>query len=163
MSDPREEFVDLVAEIQKMRGLDNLSACLVGELFVEPGELSLQELAEKTGYSLSAVSSSMKNLTDCEFIKRTKKPGSKKIYFHIEKSWMKNFLEVMSEKHRSIVEMVENKIPTILEEYEDLEDEKSKREKEIIKRYYREIEAMNDIFEKFIEEVRKKHVEMENE
>ncbi|MFP4116852.1 MAG: GbsR/MarR family transcriptional regulator [Candidatus Aenigmatarchaeota archaeon] len=163
MTDPREEFKELLAETHRMRGIDELSSQLIAELFIESGKLSLKELAERTGYSLSAVSSEMKNLGNSSFIKRTKKPGSKKIYFHIEKSLMKNFLEGISEKHKKIMDMLEQKLPRIIDKYENKGGGGSNEEKEIVENYYREIQAMDKIFEELRGKIEKRKRELEDE
>ncbi|MFP4116396.1 MAG: GbsR/MarR family transcriptional regulator [Candidatus Aenigmatarchaeota archaeon] len=162
MTDPREEFKELLAETHRMRGMSELSSQLITELFIEPENLSLKELAERTGYSLSAVSSEMKHLEKSSFIKRTKEPGSKKVYFHMEKSLMKNFLEGISEKHRKIMDMMNRKLPEILEKYEKLERD-TDEEKEIVENYYREMQAMDEIFEELKEKIGQRKEELENE
>jgi len=162
MTSPREEFKELLTETHKMRGMSELSSNLIAELFIEPEKLSLKKLSERTGYSLSAVSSEMKNLEKSSFIKRTKEPGSKKIYFHIEKSLMKNFLEGISEKHRKIMGMLERRLPRILEKYENSEGEDVEQEKEIVENYYREMQAMDEIFEELREKIEERKEELED-
>lgn len=130
LSNPHQKFVDLFTEVQKKGGLDSLSGKLIGELYIEPGELSLQQLSERTGYSISAVSSKMKNLTRSGFVKRTKKPGTKRVYFHIEKGLIDNFLNVFDELHQNMIQMMKENVPGIIEDYEDLGARKRPKKKE---------------------------------
>ena len=59
---PKEDFVELLTEVNRRKGLDELTSRIIGILFIEPYEVSLDELSERTGYSMSAVSTAMKLL-----------------------------------------------------------------------------------------------------
>ncbi len=153
MDDPREEMKELVEDIQKVKGLDNLSSKLVAELFTDPEEVSLNELADRTGYSLSAVSNKMKRLVDTGFVEKRKKPGSKKIYFYMEKSLIKSLTENVSEMYNKIIGMIEDRVPEIIERYKEADDERN-CEKEIVERYYKEVRLFDELFQKFIEKLK---------
>ncbi|MFP4424098.1 MAG: GbsR/MarR family transcriptional regulator [Candidatus Woesearchaeota archaeon] len=62
-------------------GLDTLSGRIFVALFLAPGEIALEEIAKKTGYSLSSVSTKMRFFEQTDLVKRKRKPGSKKVYF----------------------------------------------------------------------------------
>jgi len=153
MDNPREEMKELVEDIQKVKGLDNLSSKLVAELFTDPEEVSLNELADRTGYSLSAVSNKMKRLVDTGFVEKRKKPGSKKIYFYMEKSLIKSLTENVSEMYNKIIGMIEDRVPEIIERYKEADDERN-CEKEIVERYYKEVRLFDELFQKFIEKLK---------
>lgn len=62
-------------------GLSELYGYIYGVLFFEDEPLSLGEIAERTGYSLSHVSTALKLLENIGLVKRIKKPGDKKAYY----------------------------------------------------------------------------------
>lgn len=153
MSDPRERFVELVTEFNKKKGLGALPSKLIAELYIEPGKLSLDELSEKTGYSTSAISGEMKNLVRGNLVKRTKEPGSKKLYFYMEKSLIDNFVNNFRKKHSRMIDRMKNEIPEIIEEYEEHNDEKSIKEKEILEKYFNDLLILDDCFNDFVDKL----------
>lgn len=84
-----EDFIQYGINVFKNLGLDNLSASIASILFIEPTELSLLELSEKTGYSLVSISNKMRFLEKLGIITRIKKPKSKRIFYFIDKSIIK--------------------------------------------------------------------------
>ncbi len=153
MSEAREEFVEMVTEINKMKGFGNLSSKLIGELYVSLEDLTLEELSERTGYSVSAVSGTMKKLTNLSFIKRKKKPGTRKVFFSMEKNVIDNFLDYFENTHSKIIEKIERDVPEILEKYEEEEGERSIKEKEIVEEYYEDVMELDGCFKEFIDKL----------
>ncbi|AEH25015.1 GbsR/MarR family transcriptional regulator [Pyrococcus yayanosii] len=68
-------------------GQSELLGYIYGALFFSDEPLSLAEIAEITGYSLSHVSSAMKVLEGVGLVQRVKKPGDRKAYFVATKSF----------------------------------------------------------------------------
>ncbi|NJE27111.1 MarR family transcriptional regulator, partial [Thermococcus sp. MV5] len=56
-----------------------------GVLFLAKEPMSLGEIAERTGYSLSHVSTALKAMESLGFVVRIKKPGDKKAYYKATK------------------------------------------------------------------------------
>lgn len=79
-SKPEQELYRLFMETSGKIGVKPVVARIYALLFAEPDDLSLEELAERTGYSLSSVSSVVKLLEQFKKVQRIKKPGSKKVY-----------------------------------------------------------------------------------
>ncbi|UCG95783.1 MAG: winged helix-turn-helix transcriptional regulator [archaeon] len=145
---PKEEFIELITEINKAKGLDELSSRMIGILFIEPREVSLDKLAERTGYSLSAVSTAMKMLKNSGLVKKLKKPGSKKIYFYMEKDLMNGFLDLLSKKMQKTVTIMKERVPDIIKKYKS--EKGSREEIKILENYYRQLMAMEKIMKKMI-------------
>ncbi|MGM5487426.1 MAG: GbsR/MarR family transcriptional regulator [Nanobdellota archaeon] len=80
-----KEIYWLVESIMKDFGMDSLSGKIFVTLFLSPTEVALDALAKKTEYSLSSVSTKMRIFEQTGLAKRIKKPGSKKVYYHMEK------------------------------------------------------------------------------
>jgi len=145
----KEEFIEYIINLNKIKGLDDLSSKLVAILYVEPKEISLEELAKRTGYSLSAVSTYMKSIERMGIIKRTKKPKSKKIYFYMEKDTISKFKDLWKKRYSKLIETAKHKVPEIIEKYK--KEKGSEEELRIIKNHYKQILSMEKIMKKFIQ------------
>lgn len=145
---PKEEFIELLTEMNKAKGLDELSSRMIGILFIEPNEVSLEELANRTGYSHSAVSTAMKLLTNSSIIKKLKKPGSRKIYFYMEKDIMNGFSDLLSKKMNKTVTTMKTRVPEIMKKYKS--EGGSKKELKILDNYYRQLLVMETIIQKTV-------------
>lgn len=148
---PKDEFIDVVTEINKAKGLDELSSKLIGILFIEPEEIPLEELAQRTGYSLSAVSTSMKFLEKVELVSRIKKPKSKKVYFYMKKDLIGNFVDLMAKKSNQVIQLIKNRLPLIIEKYKLEKSETAKKELAILENYYRQMLVTEKIMVKLIQ------------
>jgi len=69
------------ADTARRFGLSELYGYIYGVLFFEDEPLSLGKIAERTGYSLSHVSTALKLLENIGLVKRIKKPGDKRAYY----------------------------------------------------------------------------------
>lgn len=150
MSNPKEDFIGLMTEINRAKGLDELSSRLIGMLFIEPEEVSMDDLSKRTGYSLSAVSTSMKLLEGTGMIKRIKKPGSKKVYFYMEKDLISLFSSALKRMEVSIASLKE-KVPPIIAEYRKKKDTQSKKEMKIVENYHSQLLKMEKVMKKHLE------------
>lgn len=154
---PKEEFIDLIYETNKLKGLDDLSSKIIAILFIETDEVSLDELSKRTGYSLSAVSTSMKLLFKSGFIKRIKKPKTKKIYFYMEKDLLESFLKLLCIRSKNIISISKEKIPKIIEKYELNKSKNSIDELKILKNYYKQLLVIEDVMNKFVNLLEEAH------
>jgi len=134
MKTPKERGIEFFRDAMKVNGFDDLSALIIGVLYMEPKEISLEELAQKTGYSLSGISTAMKMLSNMGCIKRLKKPKSKKVYFYMEKDILNSMLQVMKKKYTNILLRAKDEMPEIIKDYKK-SDPKSNGLK-IVEDYY---------------------------
>jgi DNA-binding transcriptional regulator GbsR (MarR family) len=151
---PKEQFIELIAGLQRAKGLDELTSKLFGILFIETKDIALDELAKRTGYSLSAVCTSMKMLERSGIVKKSRKPGSKKIYLYMEGDLMSMFIEIMK-RSENMVSMLKERVPGIIDDYRKLEksgkSDTSNEELRIIENYYEQLLSMEDIMKKLLE------------
>ncbi|MCK5234230.1 MAG: hypothetical protein KAJ20_00030 [Candidatus Aenigmarchaeota archaeon] len=147
----RNEFIELMARNFRLNGFDDLTSKIVGVLYIEPCEISLEKVADKTGYSLSAVSTSMKLLVRMSIIKRIKKPKSRKVYFFMEKDMVTFMLEAMKRKYEFALLASKEALPKIIEKYKSKGNECLNDELKIIEQYYNQIVAFEDVMKNFIE------------
>jgi len=155
LKSPREEFIELMTENCRVNGLDELSSELIAILYAEPGEISLEELSKRTHYSLSAVCTAAKLIERIGLIKRTRKPGSRKAYFYMEKDLTVFSLDLMKKKYEKIIIPTKQKLPSIIEKYKKEKSEKSRQELRIVENYYKEVLASEEIIKNIIEIVNK--------
>jgi len=146
---PRDEFVSLITDINKAKGLDGLTSRIIGLLYISPSEISLEGLSMETGYSLSAVSTAMKLLVRSGYAKRIKKPGSKKIYFFMEKGMIDIFVQAISKAMDSGVQMAKAKVPAIIALYRKEKGAAAKKELAILENYYAQLLAVEGALRKF--------------
>ncbi|RLG22026.1 hypothetical protein DRN74_01280 [Candidatus Micrarchaeota archaeon] len=126
----RQMEVQLKSYIKKIlerKGFDRLSSIIFAELWLEPKEISMEELADRVGYSLSSISLKMKELRRFWFLKIFKKKGSRKTYIYLEKNILKAALEKIKRDYEWEDALFREKITPLVKEYK--KKAKSKEEK----------------------------------
>jgi len=154
-----QEMNDFFVSIVKGFGFDTLTSKLFTMLFMEPKEISMNELAEKTGYSLSGTSSKLKVLEGIGMIQKIKKPGSKKLYFIMDS----DIKAIMRNKMRKGMEIeitpVKQMLPGILDkykkQYKTSKDSRFKQQYEIVDKYYKQIVILEKIMIDTIKQMEK--------
>lgn len=151
------EFTNESFGMAKAMGLPELHAKLVGILYISLEPIALEDLAIKSGYSLSTVSTAMKFLINIPGVKKTRKPGDKKIYFQVEHDtalFMKEMLKSLRERK---FKQAKEFMPKLIKKYEPYaKDNKILKAKlQIIKKSYEQTVKVDQIFKKTIEELNK--------
>ena len=112
-------------------GLSELYGYIYGLLFFEDEPLSLGEIAERTGYSLSHVSTALKLLEKIGLVKRIKKPGDKRAYY----TAIKNIREWRKEAYyKKIEEDIRQTRENLLKALKEIENDESEEAKKIRQR-----------------------------
>jgi len=150
----KEEFKEVIYNSCKAMGLDDLPSRLISVLQSETKEISLGELAEITGYSLSTLSPIIRGMEDINMVKRFKKPKSRKVYVLMDKDIISLFKELQKKRYDQSTKPALKKLSTIIEKYKDMEDYQD--ELEIIKDYNSQVQAIAEESKKFIESLEKK-------
>ncbi len=146
------EFIDLGIKIYKDFGFDSLTSRLIMLLYIEPEEISMDELSEKTGYSLASVSNKMKVLEGLRVVSRIKKPGTKKIFFYMEKDMLKLQKQKIEAFYEKFIEPSKKRLPEIISSAKKAKlDEVSKKKLEIIKNYSKQVESLDTGLKDFME------------
>jgi DNA-binding transcriptional regulator GbsR (MarR family) len=151
---PKEEFREVIYESCKALGLDDFPSRLLSVLQSEPEEISLGELSEMTGYSLSGLSTTLKAMEERQMVKRFKKPKSRKVYVKVDKDITTFFIELQKKRYEQSIKPSLEKIPSIIEKYEKLEN--FEEEITIIKDYYAQTLFLADKSRRFIEALEKR-------
>lgn len=124
------EFTDFVIDAGKIAGQDEITSKIIALLFLEK-ELSLDEIAKRTGYSLPSISNKAKILEMFKVLKKSRKPNSKKIYLNMDKDVMNMFHENMMKIHNAKINLAKERLPNIITKYKT--KAKTEKEKEKIK------------------------------
>lgn len=117
-------------------------------LYLEPNEISMEDMAKKTGYSLASISNTMKMLESNNFIQRIKKPKTKKVYFFMEKDIAKINLQKIDMLLMHIKDVLKE-LPIIMSKYSKNKDKKTKERLSIIQNYYNQLLNFNDVVDKW--------------
>lgn len=150
----KEEFIVLMTENACVDGLDELSCKLIAMLYVEPGEISLEDLSKKTGYSLSAVCTSLKFSERVGFVKRIRKAGSKKVYYYMHKCMSEMFADLFTRKYERVIVPSKQKLPEIIQKYKSERSKEAREGAKIAEQYYREILAFDKLFSRINAELK---------
>lgn len=152
-----KETIDLFVRIFSNYGLDLASAKLFAMLYVEPEEISMDDLAEHSGYSLSGVSTKMKFMESLGLAERIKKPGTKKVYFYMNKSLKDLMIAKMKRALEIEIRPTIQAIPLLLDKYKkeylSTKNVRLKKQYENLKKYYEDMVKLEKISLKLIEDV----------
>ena len=156
--------MDYFNTIGKTYGLEDLPLKIFGFLYIQPNEVPMDEIAKRTGYSLASISNTMKHLENMGIINRIRKPGSKKVYFYMDKDIIKFNLKKLDSANEIIVKAAKERVPLLLKKYKHLavteEDQKRIR---IIENYGKQVELFEELiikWKKDLETLSKKTVLM---
>ncbi|MDY0386920.1 MAG: hypothetical protein RBT65_07310 [Methanolobus sp.] len=117
MSEIEKKIIDIGYEIFKGYGVDNPTAQILSILNFESSEISMEELTERTGYSLASISLKIKNIEHFWSIKRIHKPGSRKTYLLMEKDLLDAFASQIRNGFATELEIAKTKMSPLIEEY----------------------------------------------
>ena len=137
--DVKKEILELFARAARSIGYSDVHGKVIAALLMEGRELSLQELAKLTGYSLASISLSLDFLELFEIIRRVKKERDRKLYVKLEGDLLLALkLAVLFKAQRSISKALE-----------ELQAYKQKREtRRIASRVERELKRLQKYLEK---------------
>ncbi|ACJ17115.1 Hypothetical transcription regulator [Thermococcus onnurineus NA1] len=85
IEEARRIVMEHFANAARRFGFSELYGYIYGALFLAKEPMSLSEIAERTGYSLSHVSTALKSMESLGLVVRIKKPGDKKAYYKATK------------------------------------------------------------------------------
>ena len=159
---------EAVKDMARQSGAKTLFAKVNTITFFEPGEVSLDELAERTGYSLASISTTVRELERLGKLKRIKKPGSKKVYVQGEKNMVKAMHDHFTKAVENVLKPLEDLLPPTIKELKrehrngSLPKEEKDRLKEKI-RWYEEYLEQNKRMKDILENVEKEFLKHEKE
>ena len=136
-----KDIYSTFANVASTMGYSEIHGRIIAALLVSDGELSLDKLSKKIGYSGSSVSISLDLLELLGMIKKIKKPGDRKLYVKLEGSLLSGLKKAFLIRIRKSVddtlgkfeeykkELKKSKEKTLLKTIKKLENEIKKLER----------------------------------
>ncbi|MEM4347245.1 MAG: winged helix-turn-helix transcriptional regulator [Candidatus Altiarchaeota archaeon] len=150
-----EEISKLMSNLWKPLGFSDSFCNIMSILYLEPYEISLEDLAKETNYSLASVSNTMKTLVNIGVVKKIRKPKSHKVFFYMEKDIVKLNIQKINFANEQIKQIIEV-LPSIIKKHSNRQNnEKTKKKLQILQSYYKQIEQFHFVMEKMLDELRK--------
>ncbi|WP_406655979.1 hypothetical protein V7O62_09080 [Methanolobus sp. ZRKC2] len=154
MDETESQIHEIGVEIFKGYGVDELTAKILSILNFEPEDISLEELSQKTGYSLASISLKMQNIETFWGIKRKHKPGSRKVYFHMEKNLLDAFILQIKNGYETELNIANEKIAPLVSKYrETATSEEKKKKLELFENYQQQISNFEEVIHFIYEKV----------
>lgn len=154
MDQIEHQFIEFYQSIGKSQGLDdNLLTTMMAILFLEPDEVAMDDLAEKTGYSLASISNKAKFLEAAGFVKRISKPGTRKAFLYAEKDFLNVFKQAIIKKHENVISLAKVKIPEIIRcNKQKTNTEKEKHKLKMLESFYQQMLGFDTLLQHMIKE-----------
>lgn len=134
-------YQNLIASSMASFGLKTVDTTIYAFVYCSLDNVSLDDVAKGTGYSLATVSTVAKQLIAIHLLKKVKKPGTKKVFL----SASRNGAEMITEKLSAVLNLVvapkKESLPKLISSLKkDIRNEKSASKKEIGKNYLKLLE-----------------------
>ncbi len=155
MEELDKKFIELYRKIGEIQGIDCSIAAIFAKLYIEPKEISMEELAKSTGYSLASISNKVHFIENISPLRKFRKPGSKKVFLYMEKDILSILRNAFLKKERYAVSIAKEKIPLIIDEYSKKATKKEKAKLRILKDYYNQIMKLETLLKIFIKTINK--------
>lgn len=151
---PDQEFTELLKSLAKFQGLDDLTSALLAKLFIEPDDISMEDLAKETGYSLASISNKIKLFEQIALVKKKTKPGTRKIFLSMEKDFPKLFQKLFLKK-LEIISIVKLKLPEIIKKYRSqAKSDKEKQKLKIMENYYEDVLKFDKLLQELLQKLK---------
>ena len=161
MDDLDKEFIDVYKDTASMFVFGDLPADIVGMLYLEPEGVTMEDISKETGYSPASISNTIKMMENLGIIRRIKKPGTKKIYFYMEKDLAKINIQKLNTIHEKLIHPMKDRLPKIIAKYKNkVKDEKSKKKLKVAENYYKQMLCFEKMTEHWINELEDLSAEM---
>jgi HTH-type transcriptional regulator, osmoprotectant uptake regulator len=153
-----KEVIENGQKIMQGYGLDTVTSKIFMIVFIEPKEISLEDISKKSGYCLSSISTKASLLEKLGIITRVKKPGTKRVFFYMEKDMKTTLISKLEKAIMVEINPVLSSVPLLLEKYKDLKkskDDKLKKQYNIMEDYLEQTKKVEKIIYKMINEIKK--------
>jgi DNA-binding transcriptional regulator GbsR (MarR family) len=142
-----------------MEGMDDTSKAIFYNLYLESEEMPMEELAKRTGYSLATVCNKIKFLEHTGLLKKTRRPGSKKIFVYMEKNFLESTKRHFISQHEPFIRTIKEKLPAIIEKHKNkAKSEDDKKKMKLLENLYKQaikLEMLTEAIIKKIDELNK--------
>jgi DNA-binding transcriptional regulator GbsR (MarR family) len=154
MDDLEAEVIEFFTNMGKAFGWDELTSKVVAVLHIETEPTAMEEIAKKTGYSLSSISNVMKMLEGFGVVTRVKKPKNKKAFFLMEKDLGKASRQKFLRAYEYGIKPAREFLPKIIRKYEcSKPDAETKKKLELLKMYNTQFLYVDKVFAHMLEDI----------
>jgi DNA-binding transcriptional regulator GbsR (MarR family) len=157
MDELDKELLEFWQAATSLQGLEASTGTIFGVLFMEPSEISMEDLAKKTGYSLASICNKIKMLEPGGMVKRIRHPHTKKVFLYAEKDFSKMLSSYLLMKQKTVIKLGKDKLPELIKKYKNKKLSEEQRKKlMIMEHYYHDLlqfEVMVDQMIKKLEEI----------
>ena len=169
--DKEKELEEAITRMGIAAGFKPLIAKINALLFLAPGEVCMDYLVEKTGYSLASVSMGIKQLEFMKRIRRTKHPGSKKVYVSSEKNIVTMIYDHLKMMRETTFKQTKELLTPVLFMYEQEVKKKAlkKEERMVLQEkirwyhsYVEQSKVIQDLFAKYEDDFKEKAMEYQS-
>ncbi len=147
----QERIYSTFGEVAGTIGYSPIHGRIIGALLVNGGELSLQEVARETGYSLSMISLSLDLLEMMGIIRKSRKPGDRNLYISLQGDLLEVLKNAIAMKIRKSIDSTLSDFRSSQDEIERLpprEREKVRKSVAILEKEIKRLESYIDILSK---------------
>lgn len=107
--DPEEKVIRAMEKSADLYGYRKSYARMFGVLYFSEGEMTLDELSEKTGYARSTVSQGMNKLSNFYMVEKKKKDGEgKKLFYTANEDLEKMFMKLLENEVSREIEIMQD-------------------------------------------------------
>jgi len=153
MDELNTEVAGLMNDLWRAFGVNDVICKVISVLYFEPSEISMEDIAKETGYSLSSISNVTKVLENAGMVQRIRKPKTHKVFFYMEKDIVKLNMQKIKFAHDQIKPIRES-LPDIIERYKKkAHDDKSKKRLHILKNYHKQIIQFHGILHHMLKDL----------
>jgi DNA-binding transcriptional regulator GbsR (MarR family) len=129
-----QELRELLVQTSTRLGIPPLVAEVHAIIMMEPKEMSLEDITERTGYSLASVSTTVRHLETMRKVRRVTRPGSKKIYVQGEKDTIQAVHDHFKNAVEAMIRPLNESLPGIIKKLkEEVHAQKGKEEQATLK------------------------------
>ena len=147
-------FVELLRSIGKEMGIDDVASTIYALLYLEPAEITMEELTHVTGYSLASVSNKVRLLEHGGMIKRANRPGTRKVYLSMDKDYFRVLRQHLSRMHEIKIKIIKERLPKIILQFKKKKlTEKQKQKLIILEQYCRQVMRFDSILQQMIKQL----------
>ena len=143
----QERIYSTFGEVARSIGYSPIHGKIIAALTVNGGEMSLQEMARETGYSISMISLSLDLLEMMGVIRKSRKPGDRNLYISLQG----DLLETLK---NAVVMRIRKSIDATLNDFKNSKSEidaSPPEEREMIKRSISILESEIKRLERYVD------------
>ncbi len=156
MNKIEKEFISLFRQNASFVGVHEDISSIVAFLYLQPSPVTMETIAKELGYSVSSICTKLKFIEQLGMIKKTRNPGSKKIYFFIDDSFPSStFLKIVASKIQ-LTERLLLEIPKLGQSKKQNLDSKATYQLKKIEKYYKEIKFVNKALKEIMDSMKRK-------